>query len=240
MADIFYIDVEYNESNLYIGEIFELAVLSETSDKLFHSYISIQGALPWFYKKLCDIDETKLLAVGLPFRAVMKDLINFIWSNASSTPFIIAHGDWDFKMLAANLWRNECEFSGLHEFLYINSVEILLKKGMEQPGLSRFCKREKHSAKDDVRILQKVCRTYIEMRDIYSNFNSFECTIWEFDKRVVVSLTMLREFVKDCDTKIELQNKLTVYVRKKTCLTVKSVHKIAEFYFSFYKLRLVH
>ena len=57
---IFYIDLEYTNSNLYIGEVFEIAVLSEKSGYMFHVYISIYDKIPPFVKKLCGVDDLKL------------------------------------------------------------------------------------------------------------------------------------------------------------------------------------
>ena len=41
----FYLDTEYSNDNYYLGDIFEIAVLSEKSGYIFHSYIKIPQPL---------------------------------------------------------------------------------------------------------------------------------------------------------------------------------------------------
>ena len=100
---IFYIDLEYTNSNLYIGEVFEIAVLSEKSGYMFHVYISITDKIPPFVKELCGVDDIKLVKEGISFTSAMYKLETFIRDETDENPFIISHGNRDSQILFANL-----------------------------------------------------------------------------------------------------------------------------------------
>ena len=78
---IFYIDTEYNDGNLYIGDIFEIAYLSSTG-KLFHSYINIPTNVSRYVQNLCNLKLSKLKQ-SPQFTDVMDELSRFITTEES-------------------------------------------------------------------------------------------------------------------------------------------------------------
>ena len=85
---IFYMDTEYTNGNFYLGDIFEIAVLSESSGCIFHSYINIATTIPEYVQRLCNVTD---VTNSPSFPNVMNNLIRFI--NQEDVT-IIAHGGY--------------------------------------------------------------------------------------------------------------------------------------------------
>ena len=234
--NIFFLDLEYSDSNLYKGEIFEIAVLSDKSGNIFHTYIQIVGVIPAFVETLCGVKDKNVKALGISFTAAMSDLWKFIKGESNGeNSMIISHGNWDFPMITANLERNNISFSGFEEFFYINSVKIMLANGIEKPGLDQFAIRTRHSAVDDVNILQKVVHQYVTVRDLYRNFISFDEILTDLKERLPISFLDLFELVNNSVTKVDFKNKLYTYIKEKSQLKNKNMNEIADFYFNYFK-----
>ena len=57
---IFYIDNEYTNGNYYLGDVFEIACLSENSGYIFHCYINIASTIPAYIKRMCNVTDRKI------------------------------------------------------------------------------------------------------------------------------------------------------------------------------------
>ena len=54
MMNRFYLDTEYTNDNYYLGDMFEIAVLSERSGYIFHTYIKMSNKLPSYVYLIYD------------------------------------------------------------------------------------------------------------------------------------------------------------------------------------------
>ena len=87
-----------------MGNIFEIALLSDTSGYIFHSYINIQ--IPNYIKNMCNI--TDAIIKQPPTFNVIDGLIKFITQEeldvCLNTPIIISHGRYvsDLLLLLEN------------------------------------------------------------------------------------------------------------------------------------------
>lgn len=158
--NVFYLDSEYTNGNLYRGDLIEISVLAETSGQIFHSYIKCRNKLPPFVRNLCNITDEELETIGLPFNRVIDDLIKFI-DQEEGQPIIITHGGVDIPLIIANCMKNGYNWRRLAKYIFMDSVKILQKKGYEKPGLDSFSMRKGHSAIEDVKILQHVFNNYV-------------------------------------------------------------------------------
>ena len=50
MENRFYLDTEFTNGNYYRGDIFELALISEKTCRIFHQYIQIPYDIPTYVK----------------------------------------------------------------------------------------------------------------------------------------------------------------------------------------------
>ena len=110
----FYLDTEYTNGNYYLGDIFEIAVLSEQSGYIFHTYIKIHNKLPSYVRKLCNITDTILEMRSEHFNDVMDDLIEFInQESPRDDVIIIAHGGFltDFPLLIVNCMKAKYDYT---------------------------------------------------------------------------------------------------------------------------------
>ena len=93
----FHLDMEWTNGNFYLGNIFEMAVISEDSEHEFHSYVKIHYKLSENIKFLCGImDDT--LENNDSFASVFISLLNFLEKEqamSNTPPIIIAHGGYD-------------------------------------------------------------------------------------------------------------------------------------------------
>ena len=73
----FYLDMEWTNGNFYLGDIFDIAVISEDSGHEFHSYVKIHYKLSENVKFLCGITH-KMLENNDSFVNVFTALLNFL------------------------------------------------------------------------------------------------------------------------------------------------------------------
>ena len=166
----FYLDTEYSNGNYYLGDIFEIAVLSEKSGYIFHSYIKIppqQQPLSPFIMQFCHVTRKKLDMLSLPFNQVMRELIDFIdqestTSDEAAAIIIIGHGALltDFPLLIANCIKNSFDYTPFTKYVFVDSMIALKSKGYTNPGLGTFTEyntmERRHSAIQDVKLLRNV------------------------------------------------------------------------------------
>ena len=103
-----YLDKEYANENYYQGDIFEIALLSEHTYRVFHQYIQIPYGLPENVKILCTLNDKMLRIKGLQFTYMLKRLLYFIESE-TNTPTIIAHSGYTnhFPLLFINCIKHK-------------------------------------------------------------------------------------------------------------------------------------
>ena len=86
--------MECTNGNFYLGDIFEIAVVSEDTGNIFHSYIKIHYKLPHQVKFLCNISDETLINND-HFSKIFKCLLTFLEQEqliSHTAPTIIAHG----------------------------------------------------------------------------------------------------------------------------------------------------
>ena len=172
----FYLDVEYTNGNFYLGDIIEIALVSEESENIFHSYVKIHYSVPYLVQQLTNVTN-KTIQGGLSFKVVMRSLIEFIFCEQvqrKTIPIIIAHGGFlhDFPMLFVNCIKNSCDnYSILRECVYVDSMQLFLSAGYKKPGIDGLCHvfnitnetRKHHSAIYDAEILMSICKHRIDI-----------------------------------------------------------------------------
>ena len=127
--------MEWTNGNFYLGDIFEIAVISGDSGHIFHSYVKIHYKLSENIKFLCGITDD-ILENNDSFSNVFITLLNFLekeQATSNTLPLIIAHGgyDHDFPLMLTNCMKHKCDFSALHNYSFLDSM-LLLKKGAIQ------------------------------------------------------------------------------------------------------------
>ena len=74
----FYLDMEFTNGNYYLVDILEIALLSEESGNVHHSYVKISYSVPKQVQLLTGIINRTIETHGVPFRNVMDGLVEFI------------------------------------------------------------------------------------------------------------------------------------------------------------------
>ena len=225
---IFYIDTEYTNGNFYLGDIFEIACLSDNSGQLYHSYINVGYKLPRYAKTLCHTtDET--IRSSPPFHVVMNNLLEFIKTEQRDSPVkIIAHGGQytDYPLIIANCQKNNYDYSKLNKYEFIDSIKELQQLGYTKPGLDSFASNRKHSAYDDVKILRKISNELLIPQELHGY--TLENIEHYMHSKMPVSITDLKQ-AKTFQYIKELIHKLSA---EKTALNRKQLGKIARYYYS--------
>ena len=165
---IFYIDTEYNDGNLYIGDIFEIACLSSTG-KLFHSYINIPTNVSHYVQKLCNLKLSKLKQ-SPQFSDVIDELISFITREESyeKQTIVMGHGAFltDFPLLITNCIKHHYDHSVFKGYKFVDSMESFRNSGYVRPGLDSLSSTHRvvHTALEDVKLLQHIVTTHHDIR----------------------------------------------------------------------------
>ena len=92
-----YLDMEWTNENFYLGDIFEIAVISRDSGHIFHSYVKIHYKLSENTKFLCGITGY-IHENNDSFANVFVTLLNFLekeQTTSNTLALIIAHGGYD-------------------------------------------------------------------------------------------------------------------------------------------------
>ena len=240
MNRFFYLAMEYTNGNLYRGDIFEIALLSERTGYIFHAYIKIAYKLPLFISRLCHITDKKLEMMNLPFSEVIDDLIAFIeQEEESGPPIIITHGGTHMPLLIANCMKNNYDYSRLENYVFVDSIKILQDKGgFEKTGLDWFATSKRaHSAIQDVKILQRVVNKFI-VKDILTQRHattSLGDILHYLDGKLPITIQELLYSLEEAPTLIHLERELYKYASEKTALNRKQIYEIALYYFNIKK-----
>ena len=235
----FYLDLEFTNGNFYLADIIEMSLVAENTNHEFHSYVRIPYRLPANVKTLTSITDEKLIADGCSFYEAMCALVDFISTESTDPPTIIAHGGYhhDFPILFANCYKYGFQdFYVFHQCTFVDSVQLLQHLGYKKPGLDALCKelglyRISHSASKDAYLLKHICqRLRLLPANGYSvlDINSYLCL------KMTLAIPMIFQLMQQCRSYQQLKSLLLPYVRKKTALNAKQVVKISYVYFTYY------
>ena len=237
---IFYMDTEYTNGNFYLCEIFEIALLSESSGHMFHSYINIPQQIPKYLKKVCNVTDA-VIRSSPSFNRVVDDLIKFIEKeeeeDEESGTIIIGHGSYltDFPLLLVNCMKARYDYTRFDKFTFIDSMQVFKDKGYKRPGLDALSGEVDriHSAIRDVELLRDVIKrlldditttTKYELKDIMQYVN----------KKLPISIQHLYKLADEAVSYQCFESELYSHVDEKTALNNKQVCKIAYRYFANY------
>ena len=235
---IFYIDIEFTNGNFYLGEIFEIACLSENSGYIFHSFIKITTPIPRYIQKLCNTD-TDVVHNSQPFSRVIKGLVEFIKledSTSTSPSTIIGHGSYltDFPLLITNSFTSGFDYTQLEQFIYVDSMKILQTKGYSKPGLDTMSNTHRgiHSAVYDVKLLRNVVRNFIDYDDLSLHSFTLREIIQYIELKMPISIPDLYKLTLHTENILTFETILSKYMNEKTALKEKQIRKIANKFFS--------
>ena len=191
---IFFLDTEYTNGNLYLGDIFEIACIS-SDDKVFHSYINISSDISCYVKRLCDVN-IGTLQQSPTFENVIDRFIDFI-NQDKTQPILIGHGAFlsDFPLILANCMKNCYDYSKLKDCIFIDSMEAFKEKGYKRPGLTSLTSttRTVHSALEDVKLLKGLVTDY---HDIRYKLHTFKDILYHTQKRMPLTFNFLSTTAK--------------------------------------------
>ena len=134
--NVFFLDTEFSNGNFYLGDIFEIALISERSGNVFHSFIKIPYPLDNYIKFMCNVTDDLLQRDGSSFKKTFDDMINFINADVEGTGgspttiIIAAHGgfSFDFPLLVTNCFKNKCNIGAMSDYQFIDTLQILQKE----------------------------------------------------------------------------------------------------------------
>ena len=242
----FYFDTEYSNGNYYLGDIFEIAVLSEKSGYIFHSYIKIPQPLSPFIMQFCHVTRKKLDMLSLPFNQVMRELIDFIDQESTTTSdeaaaiIIIGHGALltDFPLLIANCIKNSFDYTPFTKYVFVDSMIALKSKGYTNPGLDTFndTMEKRHSAIQDVKLLRNVVNKLL-VSDISQLQNTMTDILRFLHKKLPITFAELYNLSSLSQSLTSFESTLYEIMRmrggRKTSLNERQVCNIARYYYKY-------
>ena len=242
----FYFDTEFTNGNYYLADIIEIALVAEESGNAFHSYVKLHYSIPRRVQQLTNITNKTLKSIGLPFRAMMDALIEFIYyeqAQSETIAVIIAHGGIlnDFPILLANCMKHGyTNYSILTECAYVDSMQLFRNAGYTKPGLDALCQeinsikeaRNHHSAIDDAEMLMAFCcKKRIDSLLSLDNLLTFNDTLLHLNEKLPISIWRIFNLSRKCTSYKELECKLYEFSKERTALNHKQVCKIAYWFF---------
>lgn len=239
---IFYLDTEFTNGNYYLGDIFEIALLSENSGRIFHSYVNIPSRIPRYIKKMCNVTDM-IIRKSPPFCKVMNELIGFIEREdkeaSSKRTFIIAHGGYlnDFPLLLTNCMRTKYDYTLLEKYTFIDSKLVFESKGYKRPGLDALSgkgDRRIHSAIEDVKLARDVIKKLLVI-DITTT-NTYAYTLQDIlqylEGKLPISIQNIYKIAAQETSYYSFESELYRHAVTKTALNENQVRKIAYRYFN--------
>ena len=235
----FFLDLEYTNGNYYLADIIELALLSEETGNVFHSYVRIHYLLPKRVKELTRITDDTLASIGCSFKDTFVGLNDFIKSENShdeTVPLIIAHAGFlfDFPILFTNCMKHKItDFGFLQHCLFADSLQIMEMNGYHPAGLDALCQqfglvRGGHSALSDVQLLKKV---FGNKHVLDQHIHTFERIMFSLKQKLPVPIGKIYEWARRSHSYQDLEKMLVQFVKKKTALSSHQMFKIAYWYF---------
>jgi DNA polymerase III alpha subunit (gram-positive type) len=137
MTGQFFLDTEYTNGNYYLGDIFEIALVSENTHRTFRQYVKIPYAISKRVKKVCNINDEVLRHKGVEFTYMIKRLCEFVKSE-TTTPTLIAHNGYlcDYPLLFANCMKYNLEVEDIFDnYIFVDSIKVLECAGCRKPEL---------------------------------------------------------------------------------------------------------
>ena len=133
IMNLFYFDTEYSNGNYYLGDIFEMALISERSGNMFHVLITIATPLDSYVKFLCHITDKDLQSKGISFKQAFDAMVSFInneTKEGEGPATIMAHSGYhsDFPLLLTNCIKNKCDSTSMINYCFIDTLTILRKE----------------------------------------------------------------------------------------------------------------
>lgn len=235
----FHLDTEYTNGNLYRGDVFEIAVLSDRSGNMFHSFISIPTEIPPFVKKMCRITDEKLQLQALPFHRVMNDLFKFFEEEEESTTtipsLIITHGGVDISLLIINCMKNNYDYDRFANLFLVDSQKIMHSEGYVNVGLDTFSEdgtEQRHSAAEDVKILQRaVNMTIVDVLPTHHLLSSLDDILTNIDRKLPINIPELFLMTEQMTSELDLAAELYKYANNKSAMRRGQIYRIASYYF---------
>ena len=131
---IVYLDLEYSNGNLYVGDIIEIAAIGGESGWIYHTcqYRSEITAICYIFTGI--IDET-LRTFGVSFKDAFKGLSDFIRQELESNPSaltLISHGG--ILLLLTNYMKNDVDYGFLTTATFVDSVKAFKDSGYYKAG----------------------------------------------------------------------------------------------------------
>ena len=235
---LFYIDTEYTNGNFYLGEIFEIAVLSESSGYVFHSYINIfPNRISKYVMKMCNITYDHLTAPP-SFTQVIDGLIKFIKQEATPSDkiIIVGHGSYttDFPLLITNCMKAKYDYTQFEAFTFIDSMQTLKDKGYQRPNLNALTEGKEedrvHTALGDAMLLQNVVARLFNEEDISTtNKHSYKLQdiLQYLNLKLPISIQSLAELSSSTPSLQSFEEQLYKQANEKTALNTKQISNIA-------------
>ena len=231
----FFLDTEYTNGNYYRGDIFEIALISETTYRVFHQYIKIKYRLPNNVKTLCRISDEYLLRKGVPFTYMLKRMLLFIKSETDN-PTIIAHSGYlnDFPLLFINCIKHNINVADVFKnYTFIDSLKVI-RNSIEcrKPGLKSIiilCYKQ-HTALSDVKSLLNVFtkqQPYTSLLSDSVQTYSTNDIVQFMNQKLPLSIDKHHQFVYNVHTVEQLKQKLAQYVKEKSALKRKQLVKVS-------------
>ena len=235
MEDRFYLDTEFTNGNYYRGDIFELALISEKTCRIFHQYIQIPYDIPTYVKRMCKVSDLKLKRKGVPFAYMLQRLIQFIKSE-TDTPTIIAHGGYlfDFPLLFANCLKHNIDITEeFKKYKFIDSIKVLKEFNIcKRHGLQSISENHyhQHSAVEDAKALMNVFTKQYPYKEIIKQTQLVYLAngiLQILEEKLPVSINELHSIVSATYCIEHLIQKLEQYVYRKSALNRKQLVKVS-------------
>ena len=251
MVSRFFLDTEFSNGNFYLGDIFEIAVLSEDSGNIFHEYIDIGYMLPKYVENMCKINSSQLLLEGRSFKKVIEEFTNFIQHEANMRqPIIIAHGGFhnDFPLLITNCRKTGYNYiNAFKNILFMDSVELLKKANIQNPGIDSIIKDlpnvaenvTRHTAVGDVQILSNIFlldsyRELLLTGETY-NLNKIEQYV---NNKLPISISDIYSMAYLVSSQTSFEITLLPYCKNKSSLTRKQIKKLCIIIFGIFAINI--
>ena len=238
----FYLDTEYTNGNYYQGDIFEIALVSAETCRIFHQYVKIPYNLPKNVKRLCNINDEVIQCKGVSFKYMINRLLQFVKSETNA-PILVAHAGYlfDFPILFVNCIKLNINIeAAFASFAFIDTVRVLKEKGgYIKPGLKTITnvKFHHHSAIEDAKTLMHVFTKQSPYIELINNCDGELCQnslifskndILQFlEKKLPITIHELFQLVNSVQSGIDLLYILEEYAKRKSPLNKKQILKLS-------------
>ena len=246
----FYLDTEYTNGNYYRGDIFEIALVSEETCRVFHQYVRIPYNICEYVKRLCNINDEVIRHKGVSFNFMLDRLLRFVKSE-TNTPILIAHAGYlfDFPILFVNCMKHNIDIADTFaNFTFIDTLRVLKERGEYTKSSLKSIANisfHHHSAKEDAKTLMYVFTKQYSYAELLNKFTKEECEsslkfstndILDFlVKKLPITIQQLRKIVSSVESRKELIPLLEQYVLNKSALNRKQIVKLSHYAYKYFR-----